>query len=122
MSDATATLKKATSKKAPAKRAGAVKAPTEENERTPLGNRLTALRVARKLTQKQIADELGYGTAQFVSNWERGISEPPLTSIVALAKILGTGRNALIDMIFAARFDALRAAHKNALAKYGVKK
>lgn len=36
------------------------------------------LRMDAGLTQAQVSEYLGYSTAQFVSNWERGLSAPPV--------------------------------------------
>lgn len=41
------------------------------------------------LTQDEFAKALGYSTAQFVSNWERGISEIPVKKFRDVARILG---------------------------------
>jgi transcriptional regulator with XRE-family HTH domain len=40
-----------------------------------------------KLTQLQVSKELNYDSAQFVSNWERGISLPPAKELKILAKM-----------------------------------
>ncbi len=42
-------------------------------------------RIEAQLTQAEVSDKLGYSTAQFISNWERGISCPPLKNLRALA-------------------------------------
>lgn len=39
------------------------------------------------LTQKQVAEHLGYSTAQFVSAWERAEREPPMNVIWKLAHL-----------------------------------
>lgn len=36
------------------------------------------------ITQHELSDALGYESAQFVSNWERGISTPPSKTIVKI--------------------------------------
>lgn len=54
------------------------------------------LRQAREraeLTQLEVARELGWSTAQFVSNFERGISSPPLKAVPTLCKLLGISRS-----------------------------
>lgn len=51
----------------------------------------TTIRSKRKeagLSQIYIAKQLGYQSAQFVSNWERGISMPPLEKSKKLANLL----------------------------------
>jgi transcriptional regulator with XRE-family HTH domain len=42
----------------------------------------------KRLQQKEISDKLGYASAQFVSNWERGISEPPLKDAAQVCEML----------------------------------
>ena len=47
-------------------------------------------KMARKsvgLTQKQVADKLGYDSSQFVSNWERGTSYPPPKAFRIICKL-----------------------------------
>ena len=44
-------------------------------------------RKAKNLTQTQLAQKLNYHT-QFVSNWERGLSLPPLSIMPTVAEIL----------------------------------
>lgn len=46
-----------------------------------LGQFLKEKRENVGLSQKDVADKLGYSTPQFVSNWERGISTPPLKTL-----------------------------------------
>lgn len=49
-----------------------------------IGSYLREKRIKNKLTQVQVAKELNY-TSQFIANWERGVSSPPLD---ALRKII----------------------------------
>lgn len=44
-------------------------------------------RVQSGLSQKEVATQLKYSTSQFISNWERGISQPPLNTLRKLAEI-----------------------------------
>ena len=39
------------------------------------------------LKQGEVAEFLGYSTSQFISNWERGISNPPVYVLKKLAKL-----------------------------------
>jgi transcriptional regulator with XRE-family HTH domain len=48
---------------------------------------LKSKRVAAKLSQSDVAKKLGYSSAQFVSNWERGIAKPPTSSLREIAKL-----------------------------------
>jgi len=66
---------------------------------------LKAEREKRLLTQMDIARELKYTTAQFVSHWERGLSHPPEDSFDLLSKMLLVERAELVhewvkDMIY----------------------
>jgi transcriptional regulator with XRE-family HTH domain len=40
------------------------------------------------VTQAELAKKLGFSTGQFVSNWERGISNPPTHTFKKISKIL----------------------------------
>ena len=45
-------------------------------------------RESRDLTQMEMASKLGYKTAQFISNVERGICALPVNSFKAVSKVL----------------------------------
>lgn len=45
------------------------------------GDFLREKRMKAGLSQKEVALGLGYTTPQFISNWERGLSNPPISSI-----------------------------------------
>jgi len=63
-----------------------------------LGAFLSVARTEAKLTQKSVATSLGYSSAQFISNWERGLSQPPAGVI---AKIVDLYRVDVEDYIYA---------------------
>ncbi|MNL72846.1 helix-turn-helix protein [compost metagenome] len=46
-----------------------------------------------------VAAELGYTTPQFISNWERGISAPPLNVIAKLAALYSVSEQTLFDLL-----------------------
>lgn len=52
-----------------------------------IGIYLKEKRVARNLTQKEVAKIFGYSTSQFVSNWERGVACPPMSAICKMIAI-----------------------------------
>ncbi|MEN0060017.1 MAG: helix-turn-helix transcriptional regulator [Bdellovibrio sp.] len=52
-----------------------------------LGSYLSQKRLEAGLSQRNVSDHLGYSTPQFVSNWERGVSHPPIGQIKSLAKL-----------------------------------
>lgn len=49
--------------------------------------RIKELRLENKLTQKQLADKVGY-SASMVTRWEKGECEPTASAIVKLSKAL----------------------------------
>ena len=56
-------------------------------------------RVGAGLSQKDVADHLKYDTAQFISNWERGVSSPPISSLWKLAGLYGISAQKLFDVV-----------------------
>ena len=52
-----------------------------------LGTILKEKREAAGLSQLDVSKSLGYTTPQFISNWERGISTPPVKTIKKIEKI-----------------------------------
>lgn len=60
-----------------------------------LPNRLVQLRKEKKLTQKEIAEQIGIKQNSY-SDWETGKNEPNLENIVKLSKILGTTTDFLL--------------------------
>jgi len=57
------------------------------------------LREKKGLTQKQVADQMGYSTAQFISSWERGEREPPVNALWTLAEIFEVSAQRLYDVM-----------------------
>ena len=69
---------------------------------------LKTLRMKAGLSQKDAARVLGYNTPQFISNWERGISEPPIKTIPKLAKLYNTDARFLFECIRDAKIADMR--------------
>lgn len=59
------------------------------SEMRTTGEVIKSYRAKKGFTQTELAKELGYSSAQFVSNWERGISDVPPKQIKPLSKLLG---------------------------------
>jgi transcriptional regulator with XRE-family HTH domain len=57
--------------------------------RAEFGNFLKAKREAANITQAEVAEKLGYTSAQFVSNIERGLCAMPLANITVWAETIG---------------------------------
>jgi transcriptional regulator with XRE-family HTH domain len=60
---------------------------TVENEGAIFGERLRELRVARNLTQTELAERCG-SNRQFIGDLERGVKVPSLTMVLRLAEAL----------------------------------
>ena len=52
-----------------------------------LGQRIASLRKAKKLTQEQLAEALGY-SVEFISLVERGVNAPSVSGLEKFAKVL----------------------------------
>lgn len=66
---------------------------------TLLAEYLTTKRQNVGLSQRQVAAKLGYRTPQFISNWERGVSHPPISAIKKIAAIYGISPEEIFDTI-----------------------
>ena len=64
-----------------------------------LGTYLRKSRIAKNLSQAEVAAKLHYTTPQFVSNWERGLSSPPIKALKILIKALDLNVNKMIDIL-----------------------
>ena len=73
------------------------------------------------LTQMEVADELGYSSAQFVSNWERGLSSPPMKTLNKLSQMYKVGTEELFQAILVISLSAaeasLRKQYKSVMKK-----
>lgn len=75
-------------------------------------------RRAAGLTQKEVADALNYTTAQFISNWERGVSIPPGEALQVLSKLFSVRYRELVDLIYRYHELAIRIDRKELLAMH----
>lgn len=80
----------------------APKKKTLTKNREKIGEFLRAKRLAAGLSQGEVARALGYSTAQFISNWERNISQPPIQTMRILAKLFRTDEHELFNLILEA--------------------
>ena len=60
---------------------------------------LKDMREKSGLTQRDIAMKLKYTTPQFISNWERGLSRPPIKDIKTIAKAYKVDADYLFTII-----------------------
>jgi transcriptional regulator with XRE-family HTH domain len=54
---------------------------------TDFGHFLAGSRESNGLTQRQVSLKLGYSSAQFISNFERGIATPPIKKAKVLCEL-----------------------------------
>jgi transcriptional regulator with XRE-family HTH domain len=66
-----------------------------------LGSYLQEKRASVGLSQSDVADLFGYSTPQFISNWERGVSDPPVTAFKKLAQIYKASADELFEIFLA---------------------
>lgn len=52
-----------------------------------------------RISQIEVAKQLGYTTPQFISNWERGVSSPPLEKLGEIARIYKIPRRELVEKV-----------------------
>jgi DNA-binding transcriptional regulator YiaG len=64
-----------------------------------LGEFLRSHRVSADLSQSYVARRLGYSSPQFVSNWERGLSVPPMNVLPKLERLYRFSGNELIEIL-----------------------
>lgn len=56
-------------------------------QKNVLADFLKTKRMSAGLSQREVADKLGYSTPQFISNWERGVSHPPISALKKLGDL-----------------------------------
>lgn len=55
-------------------------------------------RLKQGLNQGQLAQKLGYTSPQIVSNWERGLTTPPVKRLKKLCKVLKLKHGVIVEM------------------------
>ena len=60
-------------------------------------------------TQRQVSDQLGYTSPQFISNIERGMASPPIAVLVKLSELYSIDCETLIEKTSEAQKKALIA-------------
>ncbi|MBC7371884.1 MAG: helix-turn-helix transcriptional regulator [Bdellovibrionaceae bacterium] len=62
-------------------------------------------RLEAGLSQGAVAKKLGYTSPQFVSNWERGLSQPPVATLRKIAQIYNISANDMFDVMLKATIE-----------------
>ncbi len=87
----------------------------------PAQNKLSHLiKLNRKkvgLSQKEMSEKLGYTSSQFISNWERGVSSPPMDKLLEICNILEIPQNQIVDSIMFETEQALMSHLKGTKKK-----
>jgi len=73
-----------------------------------VGSFVKEMRLRSGLTQDELARKLSYSSAQFVSNWERGISLPPLDIMAKLCVVCKTSPDDLVDVLYSYQEEVLK--------------
>lgn len=71
---------------------------------------LKSARIHSGFSQKEVSLRLGYRSAQFVSNWERGLSVPPPKALRQLTKLYKIRAQELFDLVLE---EAIRRVESN---------
>lgn len=64
--------------------------------RDTLGEYIKKTRLAQGYSQSELAHLLGYTSPQFISDWERGVSSPPVKRLHEIAEVL----DVKVDLLF----------------------
>ena len=73
-----------------------------------MGTYFKRMRKQSGLSQLEVSKRLGYGSAQFISNWERGLAAPPLEKLGALVKMYGVNPEEVFQFIMSYQEKLLR--------------
>jgi transcriptional regulator with XRE-family HTH domain len=65
------------------------------------------LRIKAGLTQADVANELKYANSQFVSNWERGLCLPAVSTLPQLSKLFNVNTKVLFNKYMLSLRDEL---------------
>ncbi len=78
-----------------------------------VGEYLKELREKSGMTQREVSLALGYSSAQFISNFERGIALPPLKKLKTLHVLYKGSMSKLIDLTLMAEREILGSVLKS---------
>ena len=73
-----------------------------------IGQFLKEKRESKGMTQAQVAEKLGYGSPQFISNIERGISRVPMKSLKAFMQVYDLNTDQVINLLLEEKKEQLR--------------
>ena len=82
-----------------------------------LGEYLKSKRENASLSQGDVAKKLKYTSPQFISNWERGVSSPPIKTLKLLSELYKVSTDELFKLILDHSLTQLKI---NLTQEYGV--
>ncbi len=82
-----------------------------------LSNYLKKSRESVGLSQTFVSSKLGYSSPQFVSNWERGLSHPPVKSLKKIAKLYKLKDKDLFDVFVVSYLNEVETDLRKKLLK-----
>lgn len=65
-------------------------------------------RLTSGFSQMDVANALGYSTPQFISNWERGISNPPLPTLRKLANMYKVSADEMYQVVLETTIEQVK--------------
>lgn len=68
---------------------------------------LKSARVVKQMSQVEVGKRLGYKNGQFISNWERGLSMPPISKVKDLCKLYGIEKKKMIGLYIKAKLNEI---------------
>jgi transcriptional regulator with XRE-family HTH domain len=83
-----------------------------------VGSFLKSRRQRAGLTQQDVAQHLEYTSPQFISNWERGVSLPPLDVLPRLAVLYRVSARDMIDVMHRYQEQVLKVQKKQLAALF----
>lgn len=95
----------------PRRRPAKLKYATERNY-VKLGEYLKEKRLAKRLSQLEVANMLNYSSSQFISNFECGLYAPPLKKLKALLHIYDLSAETVMNLLLEEEKRVLSAVLK----------
>lgn len=74
-------------------------------------------RIKANLSQGDVSTKLGYSTPQFVSNWERGVSQPPIKTLKTLGKLYNVDPEKLFEKMLSQTIEDVTRDLKRKFAR-----
>lgn len=85
---------------------------------TELSKYLKQSRHQAGISQGAVAKKLGYTSPQFVSNWERGLSQPPIPTLKKIARIYNIPADSMFEMTLKTTIDQVTTELKEKFYKH----